>query len=435
MTREEILENKDEKVNALGKVSIAIAIVLSLHSMSPWFFWDLTFGKGLLVAFYMIIGIPLMRKPDSTKVYAFVGAFVVFLFFYGQFGVIQLRDSASKVINVLPIICIPFYSLAYKKAFLKWFIRIYSAILTVSLVAFAMYMVGFNFPYTISRNTNEFYLPFTNYYFFVVQVELSYLTRFSSVFVEAGYVGMISAILLYVNGYTWRKWENIAMTISLIWSFSLAGYVLYVCGILLHLLTRDNGAMKFFKTLVGILIGMSVVMAVVYRINEDVVDELILSRLEFDKTKGVSGNNRNTRNFNRRFNNLNENGELVFGIGTEEYLKGRYGFNNSSYKNFIVEEGYIGLVLIWLSFILYYRAYPSRRGRNFMILMMLSFLQRPYMLWASESYTYLCALACYALAPHFDELPPKKKRKKDDESIESQEEKEKKRKLLNFAKL
>jgi hypothetical protein len=126
---------------------------------------------------------------------------------------------------------------------------------------------------------------------------------------------------------------------------------------------------------------------------------------------------------------------LVFGIGTEEYLKGRYGFNNSSYKNFIVEEGYIGLVLIWLSFILYYRAYPSRRGRNFMILMMLSFLQRPYMLWASESYTYLCALACYALAPHFDELPPKKKRKKDDESPESQEEKEKKRKLLNFAKL
>jgi hypothetical protein len=46
-----------------------------------------------------------------------------------------------------------------------------------------------------------------------------------------------------------------------------------------------------------------------------------------------------------------------------------------------------------------------------MYLMMLSFLQRPYMLWASESYTYLSALACYALLPGFDELVPKKKKK------------------------
>jgi hypothetical protein len=178
MTKEDIIQNNNGKVGALATFSIAIAIVLSLHSMSPWFFWDLTFGKGLLVAFYMVIGIPLMRKPDNTKIYAFIGAFIIFLFFYGQFGVIQIRESVSKVLNVLPIICIPFYSLSYKKAFLKWFIRVYSVILAVSLVTFALYMVGFNFPYTISRNMNEFYQPFTNYYSFLICVRRSRICRY-----------------------------------------------------------------------------------------------------------------------------------------------------------------------------------------------------------------------------------------------------------------
>lgn len=399
----EKIEDK-EKLTALAKVSLAVAVVLSLFSMSPWFFWDVTFGKGVLVVLYMVMGIPLMRRSkDNNKLFAYVAIFLVFDFFYAQFMLIPPRDAISKFLNVLPLVCIPFYSLTYKKTFLRWLTRVYSSILAVSLVAFAMWMVGVNFPYTISRHFNEFYQPFTNYYLFVVQVDMRFFTRFSSVFVEAGYVGMVSAILLYVNGYSWKKWENVVMTIALIWSFSLAGYLLYICGILLHLLTQNNGPMKFFRTLVCIIVGISAAFAVVNHLNGDILDDLILSRLEFDSSKGVSGNNRNTRNFNRRFNNLNESGELVFGVGTEEYNKGRYGFNNSSYKNFIVEQGYIGLILLWSAMFLYFRAYPSKRGRNFMILMALSFLQRPYMLWAVESYTFLCAITCYHYGTGCDE--------------------------------
>lgn len=398
MTREMIIEGSEgkEKLSALTKISLVVAVVLSLFSISPWFFWDVAFGKGVLVVLYMVMGIPLMRKTKTNnKLFAFVAVFLIFDFFYAQFMVIPPRDAISKFLNVLPLVCIPFYSLTYKKIFLRWLILTYSVILAVSLAAFAMWMAGFHFPYTISRHYNEFYQPFTNYYLFVVQVDMRFFTRFSSVFVEAGYVGMVSAILLYVNGYSWKKWENVVMTVALIWSFSLAGYVLYICGILLYLLTQNNGAIKFLRTLVCIIVGMSAAFAVVNHLNGDILDDLILSRLEFDSTKGVSGNNRNTRNFNRRFDNLNEDGELVFGIGTEEYNKGRYGFNNSSYKNFIVEEGYVGLLLLWTAMLLYYRAYPSKRGRNFMILMALSFLQRPYMLWAIESYTFLCAITCY----------------------------------------
>lgn len=45
----EKIEDK-EKLTALAKVSLAVAVVLSLFSMSPWFFWDVTFGKGVLVS-------------------------------------------------------------------------------------------------------------------------------------------------------------------------------------------------------------------------------------------------------------------------------------------------------------------------------------------------------------------------------------------------
>jgi hypothetical protein len=92
--------------------------------------------------------------------------------------------------------------------------------------------------------------------------------------------------------------------------------------------------------------------------------------------------------------------ELIIGISPIKMQEKGYSMGNSSYKNFIMQEGYLGLVLVWLCMLMYFRIYPSRKGSGFMILLILSFLQRPYILWEAESFTFFAALASYHFEQH-----------------------------------
>lgn len=393
----------NDRLSTLEKVSLVWGVFLALISLMPWFLWQVPFGQMVWTIPFLVLGVPMMRIRNlGRNGLGFLIVFLLFDLWYAQFTVIPLLDSIYRFINMLPIVCVAFYSLRYKKALLKWIIQTFSVIVGVSLVAFILCQMGFSLPYSYLKHENTFYGTFTNYYLFINAYELKLLTRFQSVFTEPGHVGMMCALFMYITGYSWRKWQNIVMTIAMIWTFSLAGYVLYIAGVLLRLLSVKGKLHKLVLTLAMVGVGITATIYVVNSIDEDIMENMVFRRLEFSKTKGFEGNNRNDQTFERRYNNLMENGDLITGIGRDKYVDGNYAYNNSSYKNFIVENGFIGLILLWLAMSLYYRSNPSRRGFNFMLLMALSFLQRPYLTWTVQSFTLICALSFYCKYPTED---------------------------------
>ena len=58
--------------------------------------------------------------------------------------------------------------------------------------------------------------------------------RFSGPFAECGHMSMICAFLLYANRFNLQQWYNIVFFISVLFSLSLAGYVLLGLGLLLY---------------------------------------------------------------------------------------------------------------------------------------------------------------------------------------------------------
>ncbi len=386
-------------------ISVSLALLLTLYSMMPWFLWDNNILKTFLVGLFVVTSLSLVRWNFSVQMSLYMIMMLVFTLFHAKLSLVSTNASIFRIASMLPLFFFPLFDLEYKRLFLKWLIKWFAIILAVSLPFFVMWSVGIGLPSSTIVHPNEFYLPFSNYYFFIIGVDLGAFTRFSSVFTEPGHLGMFCAILLYVNNYTWKDWKNVVMTISLVWSFSLAGYVLYVIGFLLYLFCSRKNSGQVVKKLLWALLAFGAVCVVVGAFNSEILEDKIFSRLEYDQDKGITGYNRNTKFFDRKYDNMDFS-DLTFGMDPAKYDAGGFGVGNSSYKNFILQDGYVGLLIILVALICYLKVYPSRKGVSLFLLLAASFIQRPYILWEIESFTYLAALTCF----HYEQYGLRKKR-------------------------
>lgn len=374
-------------------ISVAIAVAMAIISMSPWMFWQNTYHKYLIILF-LFLRLIIFNKRISQRQLLSLYFLIPFAYFYPKFLIDPISVSIEKffaVIIILPFIIL--FNNEERKLFLKWTINIFSILFFISLVAFAIKMFVYELPHTEIKNSNAYYPPFLNYYFFVIQEDWGLLTRFQGMITEPGHVGMISSLLLYVNRYSLKKWQNFIMTISLIWSFSLAGYLLYIIGLSLFLISKSKNPVKIFARfifLIIILISTIKIISTVY--PNSMVYELIISRLEFDETKGIKGNNRNTGLFEQTYNQFKNTQYYYQGMPTSLYAQKFSGTANSSYKTFVMSNGILGLLSLIFFIIGLVIAFPSRLGIGFMILIIISFIQRPYFTWEIESITYICLI-------------------------------------------
>ncbi len=378
----------------ISSVSVWLACMMAVVSMKPWFAWDFPFDT-LLSILFIVCRLPLLQKNNTIRNLLLVEGFLVFSAFYMQLFQIPIKISAIRVIvTVVPISLFLLTTAAEKRLFVNRLIKIYSLILLVSLIGFTLKTVGVELPYSILNNPNPFYSAYKNYYFFTGYQDLDLFTRFTGIFAEPGHVGMISAILLYVNGFSLKRASNVIMTIALIWSFSLAGFLIYAIGLTIYLILKSNYPIRvLMKVMLGFGCIVGVAIATYSPSNDDIVTQLILKRLEFDSSKGLAGNNRNTGNFDNIYSNFMQNHKVVIGMGSEEYGRKFYGTANSSYKTFIMEYGWGATVMLLLFMLLCLIVFPSRIGFGLFCLIVISFIQRPYFLWFIECFAYIVAIS------------------------------------------
>ncbi len=382
-----------------SRISIWVAVIIAICSVQPWPVWNNNPAMYLSVLLFLF-RLPLLigHTHLSKRLPVAIVILVVYGLLYCQPGrILPYTSFVSFFTKIVPLLLVVLFDPDEQKLFLRYFITTFAVIICVSFPFYLCHIFGFNLlPSTYLRHPNPFYTVFDNYKLFVIMSDLGVFTRFSSIYAEPGHLGMISALLMYVTGYNVKHWRTDALGIAVIASFSLAGYVLMVLGFFLHMIATSRNMTLIVARFAGLLVVM--VAGYLYIENQASNSHLaqaIVNRLEFDKDKGISGNNRNTDKFESMYKQFLKSDDVWLGENGDRVGKLLYGTENSSYKIAIIQNGYVCLALLFLFALAMVMAYPSRLGWGMLLLIVISFWQRPYFLWGSQCFTYVSALTLF----------------------------------------
>lgn len=238
------------------------------------------------------------------------------------------------------------------------------------------------------------YGDFLNYIFYVENnYSLNLLfVRFNGPFIEPGHLGMICSFLLYANKYDFKRKEVWIVFLSLLFTLSLAGYILSFLGFFM-IYTEKIKKMIIPAVL---LTGVYLYVSTIWKGGDNEVNQLIFTRMEYDAEKGITGNNRFAGYTNYYFTSYMDAGRLWLGLDTHYLndLKQRDVIGGAGYKIYILNYGIVGVFLV---FVFYYSvALFSIRKRYafcFLLLIAASFMQRSYPLWFAWILPYVAGIA------------------------------------------
>ena len=240
----------------------------------------------------------------------------------------------------------------------KFICIVFGGFLTVSLLFFILYIIGFPLP---SKSISHPYLDYSyiEYPFLLVDDRqfMVLIPRFNSVCLEPGHLGTIGSLFLLAQIGNWKKWYNIVILIATIFSFSLAAYGLMLINLFVIAWTKGK---KILPSIIGIGIVCAtiVVGAIFYNDGDNMVNALILDRLEVEDDGNISGNNRVTDEFQAEFDKYIQTSDVIFGRGGSLQ---KFGFGNSGYKVFLYDYGLITTLLVLFFYVII--IIPSKNHR------------------------------------------------------------------------
>lgn len=328
---------------AFGLMFVGMAITI-LGSMNVWFVWPINTIYAVFVFPFLFLSWMISHHLQNG-IYQYnkrIWAAAVFLFF-------QLYVAATNGDNFNAVIMGCFYTtivlalLALKSDSRQRLGNDLSiglgCILAISIPTYMMYIVGIPLPnVTIS---NGLY-TFSNYFFFLTDPNTDLLfPRYRSIFLEPGHIGTISALLLFTQIGRWHKWYNMLMIAALVMSFSLAAYVLFAMIIFISMWMQRKQVLAKLLVIVVLMVAGGV-WAYFYNNGNNLVNQLILSRMEVNEDGKLSGDNRVTDTFGDTYDQFLKTGNILTG---EDFSPEKFGFGNSGYRVFIYNYGLLGLLI------------------------------------------------------------------------------------------
>lgn len=373
--------------------------VIFLQSMMAWFFWNsmqtiniLTF---LVVTWFMIF----QKKLFTIRSSYFLPLLLLII---TELYVVRNTTFNAMILAIMQVLIVSSVFLLNnntKHELLNFFTNAFAVILTISIFFWFLFLFGLSLPHYFLIRGDDQYL-FNNYYLFLHNTnptENLIFPRFSSIFVEPGHLGMISAFFLYANRFNLKKKAVLIIFIASILSFSLASYVLMLIAALILLFTQSRKPWLYLFLFSGLLLGIYLFFAS-YNNGNNVVNQLILDRLQVENGD-IKGNDRYGAGFDLYFSNFIKSDESLMGIGASKFES--MGFVASGYKSYLVEQGIIGTVLIFLLYFSLAYTQRSMYAWGFFLVYIASFLQRPYALWDAELFIFITALPLISEKPTF----------------------------------
>lgn len=285
----------------------------------------------------------------------------------------------------LPVVMLIVLPTENKIDLLQFVTKWYALMLALGLLAyFATLFV--HIP-SFGRFVYPSYEPFDNYIFFIKTTwENDVFTRFNAFFLEPGHQALASTFLIMANAFEFKRNPYcIILLIGLIFSFSLAGYLLFFTGGILFWIKDIRKAILGVALLAGV-----VVFAINWNFGNNIVNELIISRLEYDEEKGIKGNNRYFNDTDFIFERAQKTGDSLIGVRDKVNMElvGGAGF-----KIYVIKNGWIGVILVLLLYLsVIPKDFSPRYTAIFLIVLSLCFIQRSYPTWYSWLLPYVLGI-------------------------------------------
>lgn len=237
-----------------------------------------------------------------------------------------------------------------------------------------------------------YYAPYKNYFFFIESTNILKILfyRFNGPFLEPGHLAMVSSLILFANRYNFKvnRWLWVSLVCVII-SLSLSGYIITIIGYLLLKLK----SIRHIIVLTLLFVSAYIFTTQVWNNGDNIMNDLIVARMEYDEEKGIAGNNRTFGKTDENFKLSWEQGKLWTGLGT--FDKNDDSIAGAGYKIYFLRSGIISAILV---FIFYLNLIPhncnKRYGYSFIVIIVLLFLQRAYPTWFSWLLCFTLGTAC-----------------------------------------
>jgi hypothetical protein len=354
-------------------VSVLIAVIIFMQN-SPWILWD--YYYYVLVLSVLVLNVMLVKRFLIIKK-AMVNYIPFFFILIVFFVLIPLfyEFRISSFITILVFINLFFITDSEKINAADIFTKVLSIIVLVSLAMWLFHNNVSQLPSIGQLGYSEVKgdggSTILNNYIFFIEVQSADINRFYSVFDEPGVLGTLSAFLLCINKYDFRKGHNIILLLGGIFTFSLAFFIMTLLGYFLYNL---KNIYQLIKSILVLLILF--VVGYFFLRDDPTFQVLIIGRLFDLDGSGVSS--RTSDALNIFYDKFVGSFDFIFGMGTDFFTKNPSLLSGQGYKIFLIEYGLFGLLLV---FIIYLSQIKKLSKANLVLLLLffISFLQRPFL--------------------------------------------------------
>lgn len=347
-----------------------LLLIMVFYSLNCWLFFN---ANSMLMRFaYLIFAIPFFlnaRFWDTSRKRVITAILLAFLQLYCS-GSGNLNLYIFTILGSLPVISIVLLRDEYLVDLLDSFQKIMYPLLALGSFFWILHLVGFDLPsteVTFGETAGQSGMPdaqyyFSNHFLYLVNnsafvrwnADIPTFFRFSSIFSEPGYLGIMLTFLLYINKFDMKDRRNIVYLISLLLTLSLAGYIM-------ALLAYTAQRLELSKNRIAVLVSIGIALMAGYLFfsnykgGNNAINDAIIARLKVEEDGNIAGNNRTSEALDKQFEDFLTSTDLFFGFPNRDQIEFGVG-----YKKFLLKNGLFGLALflIFLSRI-------SKRAGNY----------------------------------------------------------------------
>lgn len=363
-----------------------IYFILSSFAWPSAFMPDIVitiFGILIYLGYFMVHKIKL---KDTRPIRIIIGVFLLYMTYNISLGVYSIT------LKYIPAILLCLLNSSVKRKLLQFITKWYGILMIISLILYGITFMA-QLP-SVGKIKHYIYDPFINYIFYLRSIDILKALRFNAFFFEPGHCALVGVFLLFANRFKIKSnFYLIPIFLSVLFSLSLAGYVLIIVGLLFLNITK-------FRTILFItvmIVAGYIFVSFIWNDGENPVNELIVARLEYDEEGGIKGNNRAYMDTESVLKKATEHNEIWTGIGNDRFNSlFNHSIAGSGYKIFLLQYGIIGMLLVGLMYYSYSLT-ATRDNKHFAVLFLLfiglTFLQRCYTFWFSWQLPFICSIA------------------------------------------
>lgn len=368
----------DNRLNFSSLIENLFVLCLFLTA-SPYFLWNSLIPQ-FIVLLCGVISFLHIRTKHSASNYIIILS-VTFFYIYCLYRVPTL-SFIGKLYRLMPVFLFWASPLFLRNTFRKFSI-LFSILLIPSLFTyFLVIIVQCDLNYSIISPLNSIKeYDYLQYSFLVVSRVSDFVYyRFCGYFDEPGVIGTFTAILLIVNKFNMKDWNNWPLFLAGIFSFSLFFYLICL-----------TYALFLFKLKALLIFGLIVTVVFFVFANNEVVQMLVLSRFEISDGH-FRGDNRTIASFDVWFADFSSSSSVFWGKGGGTAATINSG--GASYKDLIVDYGIIMFVfyLISITTFLYYHLCNKKEFFILASLFLMLIYQRPFVFDYIYVYIYIAPI-------------------------------------------